>query len=175
MAKDIYPKIRFISFHTNNGEIVFLLFENYAVLCNMPTRGLKMVGQLGDEEEIFSGFLLVQPAWPTPVLPLPLNAKALPLWKVKTVSMFLSIFISVIVISFGRFWFRFIIYQGSLFIYFCPSPLICFSFLFILYGWYHFGIKQSLAMSSNLLYLYVFSIFYQEKELAQVLGGRQAF
>jgi hypothetical protein len=79
------PCVHLLVFHPNNGEIVFLQFLNYIVLCNMRTMVLKMAGQLRHKGKILAGnssslvhvpaksvFLLGQPSWPTPVPPLPI-------------------------------------------------------------------------------------------------------
>jgi hypothetical protein len=79
------PCVHLLAFHPNNGEIVFLQFLNYIVLCNMRTMVLKMAGQLRHKGKILAGnssslvhvpaksvFLLGQPSWPTPVPPLPI-------------------------------------------------------------------------------------------------------
>ena len=73
----------FLAFHPNVGEIVFLQFRKYIVLCNMRTRVLTMASRLEKLlpcKSIYSSasiaakyvFLVGQPSWPTPV-PLPLK------------------------------------------------------------------------------------------------------
>jgi hypothetical protein len=73
----------FLAFHPKDGEIVYLRFFNYVVLCNMRTMELvlKIEGQVrlvGNDCRFIpvpdkSVFLLGQPSWPTPVPPLPLK------------------------------------------------------------------------------------------------------
>ncbi|XP_023906794.1 F-box protein At5g07610 [Quercus suber] len=79
MAKEKISTGSLLAFHPNVGEIVFLQFRKYIVLCNMRTRVLTMAGRL---EKLLPGyfdslpakyvFLVGQPSWPTPV-PLPLK------------------------------------------------------------------------------------------------------
>jgi F-box interacting protein len=84
LANEMYSNVDLLAFHPNDVEVVFLQFRNYVVLCNMRTRVLKMAGYLRNKEKSLvnnhtlpvsakSSFLLVQPQWPTPVPPLPLD------------------------------------------------------------------------------------------------------
>nr|POF14431.1 hypothetical protein CFP56_78181 [Quercus suber]POF18717.1 hypothetical protein CFP56_24945 [Quercus suber] len=86
IAKKISPPGSLLAFHPNVGEIVFLQFHNYIVLCNMRTKVLTMAGRLRDRGRILAGntsleaynvyakhvFIVGQSSWPTPV-PLPLK------------------------------------------------------------------------------------------------------
>jgi|UniRef100_A0A2N9FAD4 hypothetical protein len=78
--------VHFLAFHPKDGEIFYLRFWNYVVLCNMRTMVLKIEGQLCDRGKVLVGndgpfipvpaksaFLHGQPSWPTPVPPLPLK------------------------------------------------------------------------------------------------------
>ena len=79
------PPLELLTFHPNDGKVVFLQLGNYIVLCNMQTRVLKVLSQLRDGGKILPGnsgydvsvytksiFLLTQSSWTTPV-PLPFH------------------------------------------------------------------------------------------------------
>ena len=88
IAEKSSRQIEFLAFHPKDGELVFLQFRNYVVLCNMRTMELKEAGQLHRSEileqflrarsgrffllhepPVQSVFLLGQPSWPTPIAP----------------------------------------------------------------------------------------------------------
>uniref|UniRef100_A0A2N9FAG2 F-box domain-containing protein n=1 Tax=Fagus sylvatica TaxID=28930 RepID=A0A2N9FAG2_FAGSY len=92
IAEKSSRQIEFLAFHPKEGELVFLQFRNYVVLCNMRTMELKEAGQLHRSEileqflrarsgrffllhepPVQSVFLLGQPSWPTPIAPLRLK------------------------------------------------------------------------------------------------------
>ena len=86
-VRKYFWKVQFLAFHPKDGEIVFLRFSNYIVLCNMRTMVLKIIdrgkGLDGNDcHSIFvranSVFLLGQPSWPTPIPPLPLKFECPP-------------------------------------------------------------------------------------------------
>ncbi|KAK9986042.1 hypothetical protein SO802_030993 [Lithocarpus litseifolius] len=86
IAMDIWRTVSFLAFHPTVGEIAFLQFRNYIVLCNMQTKVLKVASKLREKGKILDGnslyflslppkstFVLGQPSWPTPVHPSPLK------------------------------------------------------------------------------------------------------
>ena len=88
IAMDIWRTVSFLAFHPTVGEIAFLQFRNYIVLCNMQTKVLKVASKLREKGKILDGnslyflslppkstFVLGQPSWPTPVHPFPLKRK----------------------------------------------------------------------------------------------------
>ena len=50
IAMDIWRSVSFLAFHPTVGEIAFLQFWNYIVLCNMQTKVLKVASKLSDHE-----------------------------------------------------------------------------------------------------------------------------
>ncbi|KAK7834282.1 hypothetical protein CFP56_024766 [Quercus suber] len=85
IAKGFHPPVDLLAFHPNDGELVFLQFRNYVVLCNMRTGVLKFAGQLQDMGKILLGnsnnfvtvqaksaFVLRQPLFPTQLFPKPI-------------------------------------------------------------------------------------------------------
>ena len=55
IAMDIWRSVSFLAFHPTVGEIAFLQFWNYIVLCNMQTKVLKVASKLSDHE-ILAGY-----------------------------------------------------------------------------------------------------------------------
>ena len=66
--EEIQGPVKFIAFHQNDGDIVFLQFSNYIVSCNMRTRVYALAAIVS--MRVTSIFLLGQPSWPTPIHPL---------------------------------------------------------------------------------------------------------
>lgn len=95
IAKEFHPPVDLLAFHPNDGELVFLQFRNYVVLCNMRTGVLKFAGQLQDMGKILLGnsnnfvtvqaksaFVLRQPLFPTQLFPKPIPKPIPPpLWS----------------------------------------------------------------------------------------------
>nr|POE60908.1 hypothetical protein CFP56_65832 [Quercus suber] len=78
IAMDIWRTVSFLAFHPTVGEIAFLQFRNYIVLCNMQTKVLKVASKLREKGKILEGnslyflslppksaFVLGQPSSPT--------------------------------------------------------------------------------------------------------------
>ncbi|XP_065620251.1 F-box protein At5g07610-like [Quercus suber] len=70
--------VKFIAFHPNDGDIVFLqLLENCIVSCNIRTGAICFLPAMVSMD-VKSVFLLVQPSWPTPIHPLPTKFESPP-------------------------------------------------------------------------------------------------
>uniref|UniRef100_A0A2N9J502 F-box domain-containing protein n=1 Tax=Fagus sylvatica TaxID=28930 RepID=A0A2N9J502_FAGSY len=77
ITKAYSPRVNFVAFHPNDGELVFLQFLDDIVLCNMRTRVLNIARTIPNSH-MCSSLLLLQPSWPTPVAPLPLKFECPP-------------------------------------------------------------------------------------------------
>ena len=77
ITKAYSPRVNFVAFHRNDGELVFLQFLDDIVLCNMRTRVLNIARTIPNSH-MCSSLLLLQPSWPTPVPPLPLKFECPP-------------------------------------------------------------------------------------------------
>nr|POE44879.1 hypothetical protein CFP56_76213 [Quercus suber] len=66
--EELQGPVKFIAYHQNDGDIVFLQFSNYIVSCNMRTRVCALAAIVS--MRVTSIFLLGQPSWPTPIHPL---------------------------------------------------------------------------------------------------------
>ncbi|XP_075670496.1 putative F-box protein At3g23950 [Castanea sativa] len=63
--EELQGPVKFIAFHQNDGDIVFLQFSNYIVSCNLRTRVCALAATVS--MRVSSIFLLGQPSWPTPI------------------------------------------------------------------------------------------------------------
>ena len=79
----LYRCMTFLAFHPNDGDSVFLDCGDSVQLCNLRTGVLKRVRYYSYHIRVRSKFQLVQPSWPTPVPPLPLNAPSISNSKLK--------------------------------------------------------------------------------------------
>ena len=79
----LYRYMTFLAFHPNDGDSVFLDCGDSVQLCNLRTGVLKRVRYYSYHIRVRSKFQLVQPSWPTPVPPLPLNTPSISNSKLK--------------------------------------------------------------------------------------------
>ena len=80
----LYRYMTFLAFHPNDGNSVFLDCGDSVQLCNLRTGELKRVRYYSYHIRVRSKFQLVQPSWPTPVPPVPLNAPSILMGLAKT-------------------------------------------------------------------------------------------